>query len=526
MIHFDIAGARKTSSAISMGQRSGVPVFYPILLTIFPVLSVYSEVVKDVQAEIMIAPTIVLEAGTVVLWACLWAVLRDLRRGAFIVGVVLLWIFAYTPVWRVIPHHDLLENTQGAKALFFFAWTALAGVLIWRFHNHAGLSGSITAGLNVFSVFLILMPVFTVARSVLPYSTDVRIPAVRAGDPHSAVRPPDIYYIILDEGARHDVLVNLYGYDDTWFLDSLSTLGFRVCASSRSNYGQTMMSLGSSLNLSFIDDLVGERHRVAQDERPLRALFERNAVFHFLHQQGYWIGAVSSGYTETADPPVDEYISPFLATNEFDQKLWQNTTLARILIRIYPRWEQALHRKRILFGFDNLSSFASPRTPFLFFAHIVAPHAPFVFGKDGEMVAAVGECSFDFLVTDTASREKYVREFRSQMEYTEKLTLAAVRQILQRSSFPPIIIIQGDHGPASHLDWDHPDKIGLEERLSILNALYLPAADSVAIPDSLTPVNTFRIIFNKYFGAGLPLLPNRSLYSKYGEPYTYTGRIE
>ncbi|QQR52628.1 hypothetical protein IPG36_00680 [bacterium] len=37
----------------------------------------------------------------------------------------------------------------------------------------------------------------------------------------------------------------------------------------------------------------------------------------------------------------------------------------------------------------------------------------------------------------------------------------------------------------------------------------------------MTPVNTFRIIFNQYFDAGLPYLPNCSFISNNTSPYRF-----
>lgn len=38
---------------------------------------------------------------------------------------------------------------------------------------------------------------------------------------------------------------------------------------------------------------------------------------------------------------------------------------------------------------------------------------------------------------------------------------------------------------------------------------------------SITPVNTFRLIFNLYFGARFELLNDRSYYSTYDNPYRF-----
>jgi hypothetical protein len=87
-------------------------------------------------------------------------------------------------------------------------------------------------------------------------------------------------------------------------------------------------------------------------------------------------------------------------------------------------------------------------------------------------------------------------------------------------------VIQGDHGAAytrSTAAFSHivPDDEYLKEQMSILNAYYLPGIDSSGLYDSITPVNSFRIIFNAYFDAKLPLLEDSSYYSSQVYPFDF-----
>jgi len=96
-----------------------------------------------------------------------------------------------------------------------------------------------------------------------------------------------------------------------------------------------------------------------------------------------------------------------------------------------------------------------------------------------------------------------------------------VNDILSHSTKPPVIILQGDHGPSSTLKWENPNKIGLMERFSILNAYYLPSGGSAKLFEGISPVNTFRTILNHYFGTNYKILKDRSYFSTWNHPYKF-----
>jgi hypothetical protein len=56
--------------------------------------------------------------------------------------------------------------------------------------------------------------------------------------------------------------------------------------------------------------------------------------------------------------------------------------------------------------------------------------------------------------------------------------------------------------------------------MGILNAIYLPDGDARVLYPSISPVNTFRVVFNQYFGTDLELLPDRS-YAFASQRYQY-----
>jgi hypothetical protein len=53
------------------------------------------------------------------------------------------------------------------------------------------------------------------------------------------------------------------------------------------------------------------------------------------------------------------------------------------------------------------------------------------------------------------------------------------------------------------------------------NAIYLPETYRVLIPEDMSSINTFRLIFNLVFDADYPMLEDRSFFTKWGRPYNF-----
>ncbi|MFC1476256.1 hypothetical protein ACFLQW_04575, partial [Candidatus Zixiibacteriota bacterium] len=50
---------------------------------------------------------------------------------------------------------------------------------------------------------------------------------------------------------------------------------------------------------------------------------------------------------------------------------------------------------------------------------------------------------------------------------------------------------------------------------------YLPEGGDSLLYETITPVNTFRVILDHYFNQQLALLPDESHYSMWGKPYYF-----
>jgi hypothetical protein len=173
-------------------------------------------------------------------------------------------------------------------------------------------------------------------------------------------------------------------------------------------------------------------------------------------------------------------------------------------------------------GFEALREIPPQPGPKFVFAHLLAPHPPFVFSPDGEPV----EADWDYRLSDGShfdgTRDQYINGYRGQIQYINTLLAETIDQILESSATPPVIILQGDHGPGAYLDYESLENTCIQERFSILNAYYFPNQDKSIFDSSISPVNSFRILFDSYFNTSLGLIEDRSYYSTWSRPYNFT----
>jgi hypothetical protein len=193
--------------------------------------------------------------------------------------------------------------------------------------------------------------------------------------------------------------------------------------------------------------------------------------------------------------------------NEFEAELIQTTFLKLFydIPQLIPGFNPARleqteyneHYLQTLYILDELKRVPDLSGPKFVFAHILVPHKPYIFTPEGKFRMNPDEIS----------------GYRDNVQFVDRQILPVVREIIANSEVPPIIIIQGDHGPIGV-------KVAPEDRMSILNAYFVNAQTKTSLYESVTPVNSFRVIFNNYFGFELPLLEDISYYAKNASEFT------
>jgi hypothetical protein len=166
------------------------------------------------------------------------------------------------------------------------------------------------------------------------------------------------------------------------------------------------------------------------------------------------------------------------------------------------------YRERTMLEFNSMAELARRPGPKFVFVHIINPHEPFVFGPDGSPIDPAPFINADRLYTFSS----YTLGYQKQIPFVNKMLEESINNLIAESATPPVILLQTDTAPLFTTGMD---------TFKILNAYYMPAHTDQLYP-TISPVNTFRVIFNAYFGAAYPMLKDISYRSPIPHIYDFT----
>ncbi len=508
---------------------------HPILFALLPIISLLSHNINEAPIFHALRPALMAVLLALALFFVLNAIVKDWPETGLLTSLFLILFFSYGHVLFGLVHESAQSlfagiGIVGRHDALSIAWLGLAAIGGFAIHRLHRLRASLTQLFLIMALAAVSAPVLTITSHEIQISKPLRpnLLEIPTDQLDIEAEKPDIYYIVLDGYARSDILRNLFGYDNSDFIAFLQANGFQVAYQSRSNYTQTGLSMASSLNMSYLDTLAQALGADSDDRTPLMQLIRWSEVRRLLEKMGYSIVGFDSGYRVTELENADIYLrAPLDGPTTLERLAFETSGLIFAhdvgvklgLQPFFPGYDA--HRNRIAFTLDQLRKVPSLPGPKFVLAHVLVPHPPFVFGSNGEEM----EQHYPFTLMDgdafLGSTEEYIQGYRGQVTFINGMMEGIVLKILSASPEPPIILIQADHGPGSRLNWTSAESTDLEERTAILSAYHLPGAPEDIIYQTISPVNSFRVVFNHYFGSDLNLLPDKSYYSTFDQPYMF-----
>ncbi len=512
------------ASTSEKGVLRRVPI-YPVLAGLYPVLYLWLANYSQVRPFVIERPLLLSTGLTVLLWLISLALLRRIDKAAAITGLGLVLFFSYGHI------ENLFKSILKANPVFPLAVCGLlflAGMIALLRSKRS--LGGLTLALNLIAGFMFLMVIAQLGyKSVMAHELDTAH-AVHAASPQSVrADAPDVYYFLLDGYDRQDKLLEDVKLDNSDFTSQLQEMGFVFPECAQSNYNYTVYSMAASLNMAYLDQLDYQYENLSsmnQDEftSMVQPVTRNNLVAQLFRGMGYKFITLKNIYPFVDYPDSDlvidywksdKQVQPVEANNF--QLMFMKTTLVRPLVDLsetspeklsslpggllglinpvlswnqntkQPSYNEGLYLQN-RYQLDQLENVAKIPGKKFVYAHIMALHPPYTFTPTG------GEAT-SFIETRQA--------YADQAEYVDGRMLTIVKNILAQSKTPPVIIIQSDHGH----NWGGEDK----QKFEILNAYYLPGDGSADLYNTITPVNTFRLILSHYFQQSYPLLPDQSI---------------
>jgi len=343
-------------------------------------------------------------------------------------------------------------------------------------------------------------------------------------------RPPDIYLIVLDKYTGSRMLGPQYGFDNRPFEDSLRARGLIVPAQAQANYIHTSLALAAMLNLDYLDDLP-ERFGVDNDDWELvYPMIEDNRLAAFLRGHGYRYIFFPSAFAPTRQSRVADaqLPSPSQIRPEFEAVwLWTTPIPAAHLLacriagcQVFTFSYTPESAELLDWKFAQLAGLAGRKDPVFVFAHLTLPHEPYVYYR----TCAHREPYWP--LDDTGDTLGVKQAYIEQIECLNRKLLVLVDALQKRSTAPPVILLQADHGHgrlgrlAPSLESVAPWQVA--ERRAIFSAYALPGVPPEAVSDSISPVNIIRLVLRHYFNADLPNRRDVTYWSAWTRPYRFT----
>jgi hypothetical protein len=509
-----------------MPKKLSKIIFHPILFAIYPILFLYSVNQNELQLDVIWAPIFISIIFSILIWVLCSLIFRSIQKGALFTSAAIVAFSSYGHVISFISRFEPCVSQaaylRNDKTLFSLLIVSAVLLSLFLFRTKRKMP-SLHLYLNVFTIVFILIQLVSIVRTENKIRKSFQALGVEQNaNKKESANTPDIYYIVLDMYAGKEILQEIYGYDNSKFEEDLSSLEFEVLENAKSNYAHTYLSLTSSLNMEHVNTLEETLGKSNWSNGVIYEWMHNAKAMAFARDHGYKLINFQSGFGPTDDLKIADVNyrinTPFpllklfnkeIALTAFDHQYLKLTILSPFLEKDLERTirGQFLHTFKTLadeLPYEREKTFA--------LAHIVLPHPPYLFDEFGnEIPEEELKKGWERFI----DKENYIK----QLKFTSDKTLETVKNIIERSETPPIVIIQADHGTTNILGdphgWPRPAPIeGIKERMSILHAVYLPGSPDILYED-ITPVNTFRFIYNYYFDANFELLPDTIYYTDF-----------
>lgn len=490
-------------------------ILHPFLLAVIPILALFEHNQDIASPYYLIYPLLISIVFTVIFFYLLSLVIKNKIKAGIITSILVVSFFLFDNFAQIFSIIETIvpADTFYYKHLALFVYLIIFIIILYLISRSKKSFYTINTLLNVFGIIVIVIQLFSISNYQLKSSTneiyltvEKNIPEINEVE-NINTSLPDIYYIILDGYGRQDVLQDLYNYDNSDFINYLTDKGFYVASKSSTNYNKTLLSIPSTLNMDYFYNIREKLGVYETDRKFFRTIIKENLVSNILEKNNYtFVTLPYTWFGNYKNLKSDIHLGGEHRQNSFNAILISKTPL--YLLSAY--WEMKTYQAKTLDIMERIPTIANLEETTFAYIHVMASHPPFLFDEDGPVSKKEINCLSGGDGNDYYETCPGVKKFRDdltrQITYFNNRFKNIIDEILDKSDPEPIIIIQGDHGPGSSLHQGSLEQSDLKERMSILNAYYVPEEIKKELYPTISPVNSFRIILNNLFGYNFDIL--------------------
>lgn len=235
-----------------------------------------------------------------------------------------------------------------------------------------------------------------------------------------------MYFVLLDGYPRADELAEL-GVDNQPFVEELATRGFDHYPNAHSAHGWTVLTLTALLG----NDVRPDQTPTLELKREVRRTWEM--------PEGFFV----------IDPTVGHVVIPnaprlrFGGINDLEAHLIGQSIIGQLARGPARAWLGSELRRAHVEAFEVLGHTDARRV----FAHVIAPHPPFVWGSDPTAGCWPDDCHLysNAIEPTGVTLTSWAEAMRDQLAGLNRLVLDAVDEIVRKDS-SAVIILFSDHG--------------------------------------------------------------------------------
>lgn len=492
---------------------------YPLFLFLLPVFFIYSgynELFGFLSADFVFYNLVIVVISTLVIYAIAYFLFKEKRKTSIFTFFTTLFCLTFGFLFDSFKKIALVPFI--GKYSFILPLSFTLFLLLFFILKKKKIGTDAYTFLNLLLIVLILSEI---PNSIKRYRLDKSVhnlidfrfnayndyaPEIQKTDSSK----PDIYFLVFDAMASSKSVLTTTGKSISDLDTFLYEKGFYLADNARANYNWTIHSVSTTLNMDYLPPWIAP---VMNDLKVYfwgSSSFKDNSLFRILQKENYSISSYQPISFENKQWPGESYFNNLkkyhysfktLPGRIYKDIFW-NYTRINIDV-IHKRQLNLIHQRSLVKKtyFDTTIALVKKSCnptgrPKFVYGHFMLPHEPYVFDSTGKLKSPEK--------TIVRNTQEDLNGYYEQLRFATNVIRELVTYIQTNNRKNTIIIVAGDHG----FKTQEAQVNGYA--FNNYSAIYFPDKQYQTLYNSVSPVNTFRLVLNKYFNANLSLLKDSS----------------